>query len=883
MSWPRPALALRSFVICCICFVVWGYSGANGQLLGDKGGVLPLLQIDTAHFRVIAPPRLKTYAVEVAKCAEYMREAVVSVVGNDPGITWIVVGDETDVFNGFAVAGPYPFIRVFATFPRPTDLGAAWHDLLVMLLSHEFTHVAHLSLQRDSSGGTGSRGAIQSILGKVPGLTTARVPPPWFVEGYAIWLEERLAKRGRVSDSSVQTLRAQMALGNTWPSLGEIGLGPLERWPGGNTRYQFGAGFVEFLIDSVTEAGIHQALLAYNSGNVINPIDWASAWRTATGQDLELMWAQFREREIQRATASDQALKSSGLPYGERRFAGSIPAFRPDGGVLAFWDGQLRQRDTTGQISSPSMALATRPHRLSWQQAPTTGGETWRLVYSRFIEQGSSTIGEVFVINNGQEQRITSGAHARDAVAFGDCVLFVRELPEESSLYTLCPGANGEWQQQPVLVAPNGWHLSQPAASIQGDIAVTVWRPGGFVDIAVVDTTTKQLVFQTSDPAQDIWPSFDGENRLYWTSDRAMAAETPRFQLYRQGLGANIEQLTAFPGGVYTYSLAADQVVASGYGANGLDLRQGTLTSGLFSTKELIEPVALEIPDVEYSISDYSINAPALYWLPVTAAGLGISVTGADPAGIQQWNVEIGHDLTPNPGTLLASTPTLRASYQLSPNLDISFHGGISASARDIAVVAGPSWSGRADGLAWQTGLRFGLNLRQNAGSQAVGGAITANAMASTLKTDVFGYPNGGWKLAGQLSSTGQASVSGQWANMWSGIAVEAQARLEHRDQSISMVASGSGRWSLRTNYRLGDGVYALERISIQPGLGLIWKNDPTVPFDVYVSGQVLGDVVVSYYAPVSVGLELRYSLVQQRFGVQLRTTLPLLDGLSAR
>ncbi|MFN3267216.1 MAG: hypothetical protein ACK41E_10325, partial [Deinococcales bacterium] len=264
------------FFLVLLCF----FGVAHAQLLTNKGGELPLQSIQTPHFRVLHPPRLETFSRRVAAAAELIRTRVLGIVGNDPGLTYILVNDETDNFNGFAVPGPYPFIRVYATFPRPTDIGAQWQDAMHALVAHEFTHVAHLTTRDDL------RQNLRSIFGAVPGLLEARVPPAWLVEGWAIYVESMLTSGGRVQDSAVRTLRAQMARAGKFPSLTDAGIGVNEDYPFGNTRYAFGAGFVPFLISEFGEQALIQAIKRYNQR-----LTFADAWREVTQTSLETLWA----------------------------------------------------------------------------------------------------------------------------------------------------------------------------------------------------------------------------------------------------------------------------------------------------------------------------------------------------------------------------------------------------------------------------------------------------------------------------------------------------------------------------------------------------------------------------------------------------------------
>ena len=336
------------FVFLCFCF-----SSATAQLLGAKGASLPMQVVVTPHFRVLHQPDLESFARHVAAAAELIWSKVVTAVANDPGVVYILVNDATDSANGLTVNDPVQFITINATFPRPTDIGAQWEDAMLALITHEFTHMAHLTT-RDQT-----RESLRGIFGAVPGVLGTRVPPAWFTEGYAVALETRFTSGGRSQDASVRTLRAQMARAGNFPSLIEAGIGTLERYPFGNTRYAFGAGFVPYLIDRFGDNGIQKVISAYNSS-----FSFDDAWLYVHHIGLTELWNDWQNLEVKRAKSELEALKASRMPMGERLYAGSgVPAVRGnqlawlEGSTVRFgtWkQGKLEPSEVRGQASNPS-------------------------------------------------------------------------------------------------------------------------------------------------------------------------------------------------------------------------------------------------------------------------------------------------------------------------------------------------------------------------------------------------------------------------------------------------------------------------------------------------------------------------------------------------
>ena len=836
-------------------------SSVQAQLLSGKGGTLPLAVLVTPHFRVLHPPRLEGFARRVGAAAELIHESVVGAVGNDPGLTYILVNDETDEFNGFALPGPYPFIRVYATFPRPNDIGAQWQDALVALIGHEFTHVAHLTTRDDL------RRTARAVFGSIPSVLDARLPPAWFVEGYAVYMESKITIGGRVYDSGVRTLRRSIARSGRFPSLSDAGIGTYEEYPYGNTRYAFGAGFVPFLIARFGEDGVRRAIARYNETLTFN-----DAWRDVHRVSLETLWAEWRESEIRAAAAELEVARESSLPSGEFLHDGSgVPVWQ-SAARYAFLQGnsvRFGRLEGKREIVEPRFTtLPSRPNRLSF----TPDGA---LVYSRLRASGATTYGEVYRLRDGVETRLTTDARARDAVADGACVVYVRDVGDESSLRRICEAR----EDSELYAAPQGWHLAQPAINAAGEIALTVWRPGGVLDVAVLRGTprgdqqlsTPRPEFLTSDAAQDQFPTWFQDGRVAFSSDRSGIAQvyvsTPNLKV------KSVQPITANVGGAYASSVSPlGRLSFSGYTAKGFETRSlESWTPGAEQPLEVSAPQALQnLEGLEFPVEAYAPNLLPVFWTPVTANGIGATVYGADAAGIHSYQLSLGYDFFTGTGI------NASLSYSFAPRLDWSFNFGAAFnSSGGFGVQLSAPFTGRGESL--QTG-RFSYTVTPYLSLEESNFTAGFNLKLAALQTDVFGYTVRGWNLNLGLASSGKLSLGVTLADFAAGglpVAIGLKTSFYGNSTPI-FSARLETQVSFGLDWRFPDGFVGLERVTVQP-FALLETSDKPVNYG--FGAAFLLDFTVNYYAPISLGLEARWER-GNGFTLRLVSLVPLLEGL---
>ncbi len=832
-------------ISCCFAIILTMlvFSSASAQLLGAKGASLPLNVVVTPHFRVLHQPQLEPFARHVGAVAELVWSNVVTAVGANPGTVYILINDSTDSANGLTVADPYGFIVINATFPRPTDLGAQWQDAMLALITHELTHLAHFRTLDNT------RASLRGIFGNVPGVLGTRVPPAWFTEGYAVALETRFTTGGRSQDSGILTLRAQMARAGNFPSLVEAGIGTLERYPFGNTRYAFGAGFVPFLLNRFGDAGIQKVLAAFNQN-----FSFDDAWQAVFQVGLNDLWNEWKQQEQKRASSELETLKASQLPAGERLYAGSgIPAVR--GNNLAWLEGTTVRFGTWGaaklEPTQIRIKLPTRPNKLSF--ASEHG-----LVYSRITYQADTSFGEVYKLeldDSGvwREAQLTRNARARDAAADGECILFVHDDTESSSLQRLC-GSSSET----VFTAPFGWHLFHPSKSKLGQLALTVWRPGGFLDVAMLEN--QKLIFLTSDRAQDQFPTWLPSGQLLFTSDRDGS-----FQAYRFTPNSNqIERLSAATGGFYASSiLPSGEVAFTGFTSTGFETRKLEIEKFKPYLLEKSDPVPFEQKDgLDFKIEDYSALPSAVFWTPFSARGLGATLYGADPAGINNYALSAGYALYGNPGF------EAQASYTFQPRRDWSLNASAVADSSGWSLALTPTWFGlsQAQGLGV-----YDYRLAVTARARDTGFDLVAGFSLKSIVDDEYGYVQSGWATNASISSLGKFSAGVTLADSSFGIPFVVSTNLTQ----ISFSTQISSQYSLNLDWFSKDGLVGIARVSFIPFLEYQFVNTSNF----IIGTQIMLDGVFNYYVPVSIGLEFSYSN-QNGFGIGLVTLIPLLNGL---
>jgi hypothetical protein len=205
---------------------------------------LPWRTIETAHFAFHYPVELEAWTQAIAAHVESIDTAVARAVGSAPDRrTHIVVDDPYAISNGSA--WPFlnrPIINLWATPPDPRDDIGEYRDWGEMLVSHEFTHIAHLTRP--------SRNPFMRRLWETLPVDVGPIAirsPRWVIEGYATYVEGRATGSGRPHGTWRPAILRQWALEGQLPRYEQLdGSGA---YAGGEFAYLAGSAFLEWLVE----------------------------------------------------------------------------------------------------------------------------------------------------------------------------------------------------------------------------------------------------------------------------------------------------------------------------------------------------------------------------------------------------------------------------------------------------------------------------------------------------------------------------------------------------------------------------------------------------------------------------------------------------------
>jgi hypothetical protein len=865
---------------------------------------------------IYSEPFLADYAQEVARDAEAALDILTQYFGEPQEPIAITINNNSDIFNAFGSPLPRPKVSVRTLFPNDALLGFGAKDELFLLLVHELTHVQQLTyIETEGTFAWPQLGIV--------GQKTAQVPPMWFLEGIAVWIESEVTEGGRRDDALTEGLLDTLVLSENFPTLTDVSLSSFGSWPGGNARYLLGVSFLQHLIDGHGTEAVLATLRIYNSSLMG---DFASAWQRAAGSNLFTEWATWQE--VLKAEAEQ---RTAGLPEQTKMtttgwYTGA-PALSPDGKKLAWVSSPAKivvADVVEGALKNQRTVLDRRaPDTLEWLDDTT-------LLYSRVVRQPGTEYLELFSLNitTGAETQLTQGARAQFPNMLPDgCILFVRDLYQEGSgLRHYCDGS-----MTPFWQAPEGSHIVGLDVSEQGKVLLSLWREGQ-TDVGVLENS--ELTFLTNDAFQDFQASWQGDDEIIFSSNRS-----GRFELYSLNLtpASPLMQLTFSSGAALQATSKGAEVFYLTLGANGYDVAvtNEQFDVSLFAAPSpLTEPLELSRPtfgtDVVTSDQDTSAQAASdsspltLYasrpyspwrsllpygWLPTKLnvsvspfyVSLGASLYGLDDTlthgyslnasynsylrghlgglelyGIYDHNANTVYTqlLPPHP----ASFAVRFGVWEHSPHLASTTETALGFEMTYRVVYPLNRWTLRATlqgGLLHlqsygklQPDVSFGVSLSQQFsddwGYRTRGPRFAVSSLASATPK---GASFGAWLDASYFQPLSVFDVSGT---------LELALRGGYRPSRIvplaledwAVMGTMGYRVSLPVQWRVGDGRYALERVTLEPRLRPYFDGTFGLGADLTLSA----DTILGYGAPTTFGVTFGYAQnrVYWNFGLKL-------------
>jgi hypothetical protein len=230
--------------------------GALGAVAAAPAGAQPApyrhwRTLATPHFRVHVERGLEREGRAAAAAAERAYARLSEQLAPPRGTIDLVVSDDADYSNGFALVAPSNRIVVYAAPPIENAGLRLNEDWLALVITHELTHVFHVDRVR------GAWRAAQTVFGRAPYLFPNTYGPSWLTEGLAVYEESRLTRGGRLHDAEHRVLARSAALEGKLFRLDELGLGT-SRFPQGDAAYAYGSLFVDWLARTHGDSSIRR-------------------------------------------------------------------------------------------------------------------------------------------------------------------------------------------------------------------------------------------------------------------------------------------------------------------------------------------------------------------------------------------------------------------------------------------------------------------------------------------------------------------------------------------------------------------------------------------------------------------------------------------------
>ena len=527
--------------------------------------------LQTEHFNITFHGGEEALAEEIAWVCEDVWAKMTEELQEWPRRrTEVVIVDNTDSANGYAMTLPVNTIVIYVTAPGEDSTLSRYEDWFDAIMTHEYTHILHIDTVE------GLPQLLRKVFGRI--VSTNRVSPGWIVEGQATFQETRHTNGGRGRSTVADMVKRMAVLEGEFPPLGNMDGWQTEA-PGGNLRYLFGQDFADYIAKTAGHDVWTDWIHTYGG--------WVPYWLPAErvfdasylelyeGWEAHLEDRYFAQRDevlalglTQPELLSDGIQRCSGPTYspsGERLVWSCYDLEDGSAIVVAGGDGEDQEVEIRGAYASE---LAWRPDGQAFAFAAMHTVNRFNAYYDVYLH----------TLGGGGAEPLTKGQRARDPAFSPDgreLVVVTNEV-QDNDLARLTVDRT----LTPLTEHTDHTQLSTPRFSPDGQtLAVSVWKHGQR-DIWLYSKDGEPLRRLTADLAHDLDPAWSTDGRtLYFSSDR-----TGIFNIYAVDLETErVRQLTNVLGGAFHPwpSPDGEHLVYESFSHNGNDIARIALSEDL--------------------------------------------------------------------------------------------------------------------------------------------------------------------------------------------------------------------------------------------------------------------------------------------------------------
>jgi len=623
-------------------------AGAHAALTHDPS--LHWRTLHSAHFRVHYHDGLEARAQETAALAEDIHRRLAPYFKWTPADkTDVILSGRTDFPNGWATPVPGNRMGIYIAAPDEVDSLEDHGGWLETVLLHEYAHILHL----DKAAGAPL--AVREIFGRVPLFFPSTFPnafqPNWAIEGLAAYLETDVRRGMGRGQSSFFNMLMRMEVESGVKPIRQVNQ-PMATWPGGYAPYLYGVEFYNFVAARRGDAKVQQ--LFENYSRKFLPFSINSNSKRVLGKNMNRLWDDFAQwldekhrpvlRQVAQAERVGERLTDDGY-YG--------------GAARALPDGRIVYIRNDGR-SEPALMLRTADGEVRHLADAHSGvrldahAEAGVLLTQAELVRNTNVLYDLYRVSfKGAKQRLTRAGRYRYA-AFspaGDRIVAVHN-GEPNALHLL--NADGQLLEtlaqmdRDEVIAELDW-------SPRGDAVVAaVWRPQQGWDLERFDLSDRRWTRLTKTPAIEMQPQFDpAGDAVLFAADYDGIYNIHRLELAT----GRVVRLTNVPGGAFAPTLAAGQLIYTGYGPSGFDVYRLASLDALPVEPKLLKAQAPSAtvnpppPAVETHARDYSPwrSLAPTWWFPHLVvdsdqAEVGVITAGTDVLNRHIYLVDAAYD-----------------------------------------------------------------------------------------------------------------------------------------------------------------------------------------------------------------------------------------------
>jgi Dipeptidyl peptidase IV (DPP IV) N-terminal region len=606
--------------------------------------------VETDHFYIHFSEQSQVLASKAARIAENAHKKLSPVLDWVPeDKTHLVISDETDQPNGYAIPFPYNRSVLFIAPPDTTNTLEDYDDWLDTLITHEYTHILHLDKA------TGAASKLRKIFGRHFLLFPNIFQPAWFIEGLATHYEtDEVQGIGR-GQSSLFKMMMRAEVANGIKPVSQVNL-RIRSWPMGTTAYLYGVHFYQFIEQRYGEQAV-KVLIDNYSNNVI-PFMINTNTKQIFKKNITELWSEFEEWLKQTYQPQIEDIERKGLTEGKfitqnGYFTGEVNSLS-DNKTYYIRQGAFNYQALMVINAEGVHKEVIEIHRGARMDVHKDKGVL--LAQPEYCDEYNRYYDLYIVDHDGNRlNKITECGRYRSASwsADGANILAVHTDKGISQLHIL--NARGE-KQSVVWQGKDNEVIGQPDWSANGKYVVAaVFRPGTGWNIELFDIEKKKWDKITNDKYIDAQPEFNEKGDSFvFSSDRNGIYNIYRYELKQKTL----TQLTKVKSGAFQPSQLNKRspLYYVGYHSNGSDIARLKQANDLTNV-EIEDTGITERPGISYQAvninketdySPWSSLAPR-WWFPYffideNQSELGFSTSGNDALGIHNYFIQAAYD-----------------------------------------------------------------------------------------------------------------------------------------------------------------------------------------------------------------------------------------------